>query len=309
MPIASSPRTERRTGTHPCDHPLRSAGGAHPRDRRALALSGKANPLQVLQLASHLGLIVGTCATLTTASAGDLVVEATEALYRDASAVDRYFSSNYKEHGQYAADGPDGLRAFAESLPEDFRYERVHLLAEKDLVVTHGVYHGFDPGPQVAFDVWRVADGKIVEHWDAIGPLAGETPTASPAEETRSADTAAESKAIVSDFVQGALVRGDHCFTASVVAAGGFLHHPLVDELATSKVGDSGWLRNGKPLIYAQVHQVVAEGDLVFTRSEALQDGPASVNDLWRVADGMIVEHWEVIEPINDELPHDNGVF
>lgn len=34
-------------------------------------------------------------------------------------------------------------------------------------------------------------------------------------------------------------------------------------------------------------------------------------NDLWRIADGKIVEHWDVITPIpaDDAMPHTNGVF
>lgn len=32
-------------------------------------------------------------------------------------------------------------------------------------------------------------------------------------------------------------------------------------------------------------------------------------NDLWRVRDGRIVEHWDVIDPVPARLVHDNGVF
>jgi len=36
------------------------------------------------------------------------------------------------------------------------------------MVAVHGVYYGFGPDPMVAFDLFRVADGKIVEHWDIV---------------------------------------------------------------------------------------------------------------------------------------------
>jgi predicted SnoaL-like aldol condensation-catalyzing enzyme len=31
--------------------------------------------------------------------------------------------------------------------------------------------------------------------------------------------------------------------------------------------------------------------------------------DLFRVAGGKIVEHWDIIAPIPPSLPHDNGLF
>lgn len=36
---------------------------------------------------------------------------------------------------------------------------------------------------------------------------------------------------------------------------------------------------------------------------------PSAFWDLFRVADGKIVEHWDVIAPIPDTLPHGNGLF
>ena len=38
--------------------------------------------------------------------------------------------------------------------------------ASGDLVMVHGRYTGWGPKPLVAVDIFRVKDGKIVEHWD-----------------------------------------------------------------------------------------------------------------------------------------------
>ncbi|WP_368808951.1 hypothetical protein [Kocuria sabuli] len=65
---------------------------------------------------------------------------------------------------------------------------------------------------------------------------------------------------------------------------------------------------------------MVGEGDFVLTVTEALLepggdgegDGPpvsAGCYDLWRVAAGRILEHWEVVQPAPENLPHDNGFF
>jgi len=59
---------------------------------------------------------------------------------------------------------------FVANLPADFGYELVRVIADGDLVALHGTYHGFGPEPLVAFDIFRVADGKLAEHWDVMQP-------------------------------------------------------------------------------------------------------------------------------------------
>jgi predicted SnoaL-like aldol condensation-catalyzing enzyme len=107
----------------------------------------------------------------------ELVVTATTRLFgeRDVTAVDELFGPKYVQHSTMAADGVDGLRALVGSLPDAFGYEPARAIAGDDLVVLHGVYRGFGP-PLVAFDIFRVADGRIVEHWDVIAPLPAELP-------------------------------------------------------------------------------------------------------------------------------------
>jgi predicted SnoaL-like aldol condensation-catalyzing enzyme len=50
------------------------------------------------------------------------------------------------------------------------------VIAEDDLVVTHGVvkFSADDPGT-VAVDIFRLEDGKVVEHWDVLQPLPEES--------------------------------------------------------------------------------------------------------------------------------------
>ena len=41
-------------------------------------------------------------------------------------------------------------------------------VAEGDLVMVHGRYTGWGPKPMVAVDIFRLKDGKVVEHWDVL---------------------------------------------------------------------------------------------------------------------------------------------
>ena len=40
--------------------------------------------------------------------------------------------------------------------------------ASGDLVMVHGRYTGWGPKPLMAVDIFRVKDGKVVEHWDVM---------------------------------------------------------------------------------------------------------------------------------------------
>ena len=41
-------------------------------------------------------------------------------------------------------------------------------MADRDYVTIHGRYLGWGPKPMVAVDIFRVANGKIAEHWDVM---------------------------------------------------------------------------------------------------------------------------------------------
>ena len=59
------------------------------------------------------------------------------------------------------------------------RYERGMAVADGDLVMVHGRYTGWGPKPMVAVDIFRVKDGKVVEHWDVMQEEVSAADTAS----------------------------------------------------------------------------------------------------------------------------------
>ena len=70
---------------------------------------------------------------------------------------------------------------------------------------------------------------------------------------------------------------------------------------------------DGRPAIrYARLHRVLAEGNFVLCMCEGDVDGGhSSFYDLYRMAEGRIVEHWDTIETIapRSEWKNDNGKF
>ena len=86
---------------------------------------------------------------------------------RDVKVVDRYFVPNYVQHNPVI---PNGAAAIAGLIPtlKNLSYETGMVVAEGDLVMVHGRYVGWGPKPLVAVDIFKVKDGKVVEHWDVM---------------------------------------------------------------------------------------------------------------------------------------------
>ncbi|WP_378144585.1 nuclear transport factor 2 family protein [Cnuibacter sp. UC19_7] len=242
----------------------------------------------------------------------EIVAHATDRLFnlKDLSAVDELFGPVYIQHSALAPDGTQGLRGLVSGLSADSRYDLVRILSDGDLVVAQGVFHGFAPVPLLGFDVWRVEGDRVVEHWDALGPLAGvapngHTPLDGPREPSSRDDTD-QSRSIV-ESVAGGVLLGVSDGSAPLPVASDYVDHDphgLDGRAEFERRVSNGELRR------RVLHQVIAEGDLVYTRSEGgSEEAPVIANDLWRVANGAIAEHWALVVPVPPRLPHGNGAF
>jgi len=91
---------------------------------------------------------------------------------KDYDAAAKHFGPRYIQHNPTAPDGPAGFKALVTLLKEKFpnsRNEIKRVIAEGDLVVLH-VHSVREPGQRgrAIVDIFRVENGKIVEHWDVL---------------------------------------------------------------------------------------------------------------------------------------------
>jgi predicted SnoaL-like aldol condensation-catalyzing enzyme len=90
-------------------------------------------------------------------------------------AVSRYVGSRYTQHNPMAGDGPqafiDFVKWYAGENPE-LKVEIKRIVAENDLVVTHSLIKTSpDDRGTAAADIFRLENGKVVEHWDVLQPV------------------------------------------------------------------------------------------------------------------------------------------
>ncbi|MEO5876350.1 MAG: hypothetical protein ABIS86_05000 [Streptosporangiaceae bacterium] len=196
------------------------------------------------------------------------------------AAANRYYSQEFIQHSPIFPAGWDGLIAsidHAKGLGAS--YEVLRAIGDGDLAVLHARVTGFAEHPLIMFNVYRVADSKIIEHWEGLQPefdpaLAGGTTEVSELDRTDG------NRALVRDLIEKSCADG-----------------------APGAAGDPD-------LNYVQLHQLVAEGNFVYAQCAGEKEGQQyAVHELFRLQDGEVVEGWNVVTPIPEQLPHDNGVF
>ena len=94
---------------------------------------------------------------------------------KDFDAASKYLGARYTQHNPVAADGPEGLKAFIAFLKDKFpnnRSEIKRIFADGDYVIVH-VHAVREPGTRgnAIIDIFRLENGKVVEHWDVIQPI------------------------------------------------------------------------------------------------------------------------------------------
>ena len=94
---------------------------------------------------------------------------------KDFAAAAQHFGPRYIQHNPGAPDGIEGFRGFVQFIKDKFpnsRSEFKRTFAEGDYVIVH-VHAVREPGTRgsAIIDIFRLENGKIVEHWDVVQPI------------------------------------------------------------------------------------------------------------------------------------------
>ena len=239
----------------------------------------------------------------------------------DAAVIGELVRPDYIQHSAALPDGREGLLELVAQLePQGGLAVTIHRkLASGAFVALHSTY-GTGDARRVAFDVFRLAGGQLAEHWDAlqdwVEPAAtvnGNTLVDGPMAVTDRGATD-ENEVLVTALVREVFVEGRYERLASYVGDPFVQHNPRVE---SGLEGIQAFLAaveaQGVEIGYTRSPLVVADGNFVLVGSEGYlgtRDSYTIFYDLYRVAAGKVVEHWDVIDAVDPSaVPHDNGLF
>jgi predicted SnoaL-like aldol condensation-catalyzing enzyme len=237
----------------------------------------------------------------------------------DPTAIEAYIDPDtYIQHNLGFASGRQTLIDALPTLQEAGGTVTIHrVLEDGDLVALHSEYDLFG-APTIGFDVFRFQDGKIVEHWDNLQEAVTETASGrsmidGPTEITDLDQTEAN-KALVQGLVEDVLMGKAPERIADYISADTYAQHnpDIADGLEGVTSAFAALAEQGITLRYDTLHHVVGEGNFVLTMAEGEFGGkPTAFYDLFRVEDGKVVEHWDVLEtiPPQEEWQNENGKF
>lgn len=244
---------------------------------------------------------------------------------RNFDAIGDYVTEDLIQHNANLPNGIEPLRefwtGFFESTPDgDFRIVRV--IAEDDFVVTHSQ---FTPNPEllglVVVDIYRVEDGLIAEHWDVVSEIPEETVSGNSVIDGTdllfvspniSEEEEQANEQIVLDYMTTVINGREFDVIGDYIAEDLIQHNAnLPNGVEPLSEFWSGFFES-TPDGNFRIVRTITEGNLVITHSQFTPTPDALglvVVDIYRIEDGLIAEHWDVVSEIPEETVSGNSVI
>ena len=206
-----------------------------------------------------------------------------------------------------------GSVAYLASAPVKTTVNNIRAFEDGDKVFLQTVYNFAGAGEQVAFDIFRFDEnGKIAEHWDNLAAKAEPNPSGRTqidgTKEIKDTDKTEANRELVKNFLYDVMQGKRPEKTPDYFDGDSY----LADGLSGLGAALAALAEQNIQMIYTATHQVLAQGNFVLAVSEGTFGGaPTSYYDLWRVENGKIAEHWDVMETIADKSTwqNQNGKF
>lgn len=239
----------------------------------------------------------------------------------DTAKAKELLATGYIQHNLAFGTGADAFVAAVEGLaqaPVKTTVNNIRAFEDGDKVFLQTVYNFAGAGEQVGFDVFRFdEDGKIAEHWDNLADKAAPNPSGHTqidgTLEKKDVDKE-ETRKVVAGFV-GDVLRGENPDKLTSYYDGDkYIQHntSIADGLSGLGAALEAMAKQGISMVYNKTHMVLADGDYALACLEGTFGGvPTTYYDLFRVENGFIAEHWDVMETLADKSTwaNENGKF
>jgi predicted SnoaL-like aldol condensation-catalyzing enzyme len=242
-----------------------------------------------------------------------------------------YADANFKEHNPEIGNGYAAKMAyFAERQarhpdapgPDSWANVIDHVIVSGDFfsVHRHVFMNAADRG-RVFVDIWRVAGGKIVEHWDVIQTV----PDGSPDSITMwcgQGSSYAAARALHEAVQRPACGAADSGASgkASVALVRDYIHRSSLGEragasrrfLAANYVEHAPGAEQGHSALSGSIVRILVQGNLVLVHRHVTPqggEGESVAADIFRVAGQRIAEHWVVKQAVPAQTVSGNTVW
>ena len=239
----------------------------------------------------------------------------------DTEKAKELLAEGYIQHNLAYGTGAEafvGSVAYLASVPAKTTVQNIRAFEDGDKVFLQTVYNFAGAGEQVAFDIFRFdTDGKIAEHWDNLAAKAEPNPSGHTqidgTLEKKDADKE-ETRKVVAGFVGDVLRAENPDKLTSYYDGDKYIQHntAIADGLSGLGAALAAMAEQGITMVYNKTHMVLADGDYGLACSEGTFGGvPTTYYDLFRVENGFIAEHWDVMETLADKdtWQNPNGKF
>ena len=239
----------------------------------------------------------------------------------DAGLAASLLKEDYIQHNLAYGTGRDafvGSVQYLASAEVPTTVENIRAFEDGDYVFLQTIYNFAGAGEQVAFDIFRFEDGLIAEHWDNLAALAEPNPSGHTqidgTMEITDLDKTEENRELVKNFLVDVMQNQHPEKTTDYFDGDAYIQHNtgIADGLSGLGEALAALADQGIAMIYDETHMILAQGNFVLAVSEGTFGGaPTSYYDLWRVENGKIAEHWDVMETIADQSTwaNENGKF
>ncbi len=241
----------------------------------------------------------------------------------DTETARELLDENYIQHNLAYGTGEEAFIGSVEYLASaevPTTVENIRAFEDGDKVFLQTVYNFAGAGEQVAFDIFRFdEEGEIVEHWDNLVALASEANPSGHTQidgtmENTDLDKTEENRELVENFLYDVMQGNNPEKTADYFDGDTYIQHntAIADGVSGLNEALTALAEQGIQMIYNETHMILAQGNFVLAVSEGTYGGePTSYYDLWRIENGKIAEHWDVMETIAEESAwqNQNGKF
>ncbi|MGI1819011.1 nuclear transport factor 2 family protein [Lactobacillus johnsonii] len=231
-------------------------------------------------------------------------------------------AQNYIQHNLAYGTGRDAFVSSVAGLasaPVKTTVNNIRAFEDGNKVFLQTVYNFAGAGEQVAFDVFRFnEDGLIAEHWDNLAEKANPNPSGRTqidgSTEIKDFDKTEANRKLVQDFLYDVLQNNHPEKTPEYFDGDNYIQHNtgIADGVSGLGAALEALAKQNIHMVYDTVHQVLAQGNFVLGMSEgSFANAPTAYYDLFRVENGKIAEHWDVMETIADKSTwkNQNGKF